>query len=410
MKILAMETTGAAASVCVRGADGMPHTLFSSGGMDHLQSLMPLTKQLLEEQNMTLADLNAIAVSAGPGSFTGIRIGMAAAKTIGQIMSLPVIPVMTLGAYIYSQAVRDRKDALLCPMIDARRKTVYAAAYHIEEGAAAIEAGCFALEDFLSRSLVAAEAAGVSRLIFAGSGADQYRNVLEGFDFSGLEWELVPEMQAAAAEILCGAERSSAVEDPVPLDEIEPVYLKKAEAEEKRRAGLLGRKKKKVGKEAVMDLPPEDEPVDYRAVSAEEAQRLAELDAECFREAWSADSFRGDLEGARTPFYCGAYNPSGRLIGFAGLVCLADEAELNRVAVHPLYRNRGIAGGCLDRILEQARGAGVNRIWLEVREANRSAIGLYKEHGFRVIGKRVGYYRSTGENALVMECKREEHP
>ena len=96
------------------------------------------------------------------------------------------------------------------------------------------------------------------------------------------------------------------------------------------------------------------------------------------------------------------------MIGFAGAVWLLDEGEINRVAVHPLYRTRGIGASCLSGVLEALENEEVGRILLEVRESNRSAITLYKNCGFRVISKRKNYYQDTGENALIMQRTGEE--
>ena len=72
------------------------------------------------------------------------------------------------------------------------------------------------------------------------------------------------------------------------------------------------------------------------------------------------------------------------------------------MAVHPLYRARGIADRMMDLLLEAAEEKGAKIQFLEVREANRQAIALYKNHGFSVVGRRDGYYAETGENALLM--------
>ena len=198
------------------------------------------------------------------------------------------------------------------------------------------------------------------------------------------------------------------------FNDAEPVYLRKAEAEVKRAEGKLGlRARKKLEKERqkILEMPSAEEPITCRALSGEDTAvltQLAELDALCFEKSWNEEAFRGDLCGAREAVYEGAFNSEGQMIGCAGAVSVMDEAEVNRVAVHPLYRARGIGGTCLDRVLQRLKNNGVTTAFLEVREANRSAITLYKNHGFRVISKRKNYYQETGENALIMQWKREE--
>ena len=194
-------------------------------------------------------------------------------------------------------------------------------------------------------------------------------------------------------------------------NDAEPIYLRKAEAEIKRAEGKLGlraRKQAEEDRQKILEMPPADELIRYRNLSEDDVDILAELDRLCFKKSWNRDAFLGDFRGARETVYEGAFNSSGKLVGFAGAVFVMDEAEVNRVAVHPLYRTRGIGGHCLDRVLGRMEEKNVTVVFLEVREANRSAITLYKNHGFHVISKRKNYYQETGENALIMQWKREE--
>ena len=158
----------------------------------------------------------------------------------------------------------------------------------------------------------------------------------------------------------------------------------------------------------MLEMPPADEEITYRRLTAEDIPGLAGLDSMCFGNPWSEDAFRGEFYGSREAVYEGAFNSKGAIIGFAGAVWLLDEGEINRVAVHPLYRTRGIGGACLTRVLRELEKENLDRVLLEVREANRSAITLYKNSGFRVISKRKNYYQDTGENALIMQLTGKE--
>jgi tRNA threonylcarbamoyladenosine biosynthesis protein TsaB len=88
---------------------------------------------LLGEAGATKQDLEGVAVSLGPGSFTGVRIGLAAAKTLAQWMQIPLVGISTLEALAYP--FRECTDSLLVPLINARRKQAYVALYHGESGA-----------------------------------------------------------------------------------------------------------------------------------------------------------------------------------------------------------------------------------------------------------------------------------
>jgi [ribosomal protein S18]-alanine N-acetyltransferase len=91
-----------------------------------------------------------------------------------------------------------------------------------------------------------------------------------------------------------------------------------------------------------------------------------------------------------------------RVLGYAGLMLLVDEAHITTVAVHPAHHRRKIATRLLVAVLEEARAMGAQAATLEVRAANLGAQRLYQNFGFAPVGLRPGYYAETGEDALIM--------
>lgn len=125
--ILNIDTALDNASVCLsREADPL-HLLVNENQKDHAAWLHPAINSLLQEQQCRLQDLDAIAVSIGPGSYTGLRIGLSAAKGFCYALSIPLIAVGTLP--VMACAVQEESDALICPMIDARRMEVFTALF-----------------------------------------------------------------------------------------------------------------------------------------------------------------------------------------------------------------------------------------------------------------------------------------
>ena len=96
MKLLAVDTTAKAASVCLASEDGIIGEFYVNTALTHSQTLMPMLEQLLSSTGTKISDLDAIAVNAGPGSFTGVRIGVAAVKGLAFADDLPCIPVSTV--------------------------------------------------------------------------------------------------------------------------------------------------------------------------------------------------------------------------------------------------------------------------------------------------------------------------
>lgn len=128
---------------------------------------------------------------------------------------------------------------------------------------------------------------------------------------------------------------------------------------------------------------------------------IYEIEKICFPDPWSLESIRYELEDNDRAFYVVAVH-SGKVVGYAGLWWVLDEGHITNVAVRPGYRNRKIAEGIMNVLLEHTIKAGVLHHTLEVRESNEPAIKLYEKLGFEVRGVRKGYYRFGGEDALIM--------
>lgn len=93
---------------------------------------------------------------------------------------------------------------------------------------------------------------------------------------------------------------------------------------------------------------------------------------------------------------------AGRVVGYAGIWVLLDEAHLTSIAVHPEWRGRGLGRALMEEMLALARSLGVRAMTLEVRPSNLPARRLYASLGFEERGRRKGYYADTGEDALIM--------
>lgn len=126
--LLNIDTAVQAASVCLSLNGENIGMKINPSQKDHAAWLHIAIQELMQEQHYSLHDVKAIGVSAGPGSYTGLRVGMATAKGLCYALSLPLIPVNTLKAMAYA-ALAEPAD-LLCPMIDARRMEVFAGVYN----------------------------------------------------------------------------------------------------------------------------------------------------------------------------------------------------------------------------------------------------------------------------------------
>lgn len=128
--ILHLETATSCCSVAVAKDGILLSQRFINDGFKHAENLMLLANEALSESKYTYKDLSAVAVSAGPGSYTGLRIGVSAAKGICYALDIPLITISTLEILARTFQLQHPENLqLLCPMIDARRMEVYTALY-----------------------------------------------------------------------------------------------------------------------------------------------------------------------------------------------------------------------------------------------------------------------------------------
>lgn len=132
MKILALETSAKAVSAAVAEDGKILAAGYQDTGLTHSRTLMPIVEHLLQNTGLTMADIGAVAVAAGPGSFTGIRIGVSAAKGLAFAADKPAIGVSTLAAMARNAAFAD--GLIVCAM-DARRNQIYNALFEARDGA-----------------------------------------------------------------------------------------------------------------------------------------------------------------------------------------------------------------------------------------------------------------------------------
>lgn len=231
MYILAIETTGTKCSVAITDENGKITEFENYERFAHLQSLIPMISELLESTQLKIEDITAIAVSQGPGSFTGIRIGVTTARALAQALNIPAVEVPTLRSFVYHSADR---DGAVCPVFDARRNQVYGAAYIYDENGEAIEivkGGAYTLDEYMSLLIDSSRQFERKKLFFCGDGANAYREAIEKAATSaGLEVEIEDVIQQASFIARLGLELYKKGQ-AVPYGLIEPDYMRESEAQ-----------------------------------------------------------------------------------------------------------------------------------------------------------------------------------
>ncbi len=225
MAILGIETTGPYCSVGLLDEEGQVHVEVGTQRFQHLATVTPMIEKILGQKNITFAQVDTLAVSVGPGSFTGIRIGVTTARALSQLTGIKLLPVPTLPAF----ALQERKKGfLLCPILDARRGQVYGGAY--DGTKEMVPGGPYLLDDFMEKIKAAAPH---QTPLFVGDGVPVSLERLE----QGLGKENFSQKETfqSARGVLTYAQnyKGDFLKNP---NELLPNYMRMAEAERQRLA------------------------------------------------------------------------------------------------------------------------------------------------------------------------------
>ncbi len=171
--ILNIETGTEVCSVALAKDKQLLALVESSDGMEHGRLLSPFIEKVLNEQKITPNELDAIAVSEGPGSYTGLRIGVATAKGICYGANKPLIAINSLQSLAMIAAEQNQKVDLLCPMIDARRMEVYTALFDLN-GSFANDVSAQIIDESSYAELLKEK-----RVAFFGNGAEKCKPLIQ---------------------------------------------------------------------------------------------------------------------------------------------------------------------------------------------------------------------------------------
>ncbi len=228
MKILAIESSSLVASAAILTDDVITAEYTINHRKTHSQTLLPMISAICELSGTALSELDAIAVSGGPGSFTGLRIGSATAKGLGQALNIPLIHVPTLEAMAYNVYAA---DGLVCPIMDARRQQTYTGIYEFvdDELHTVFGQSAVSIEELIDRLNELGR-----RTVFVGDGIPVFRDIIdERAQFSHSYAPAGMNRQRAATVALIGAQYFKAGKVQ-PAQEHLPEYLRVSQAERER--------------------------------------------------------------------------------------------------------------------------------------------------------------------------------
>ena len=227
MRILALETSAKAVSAAVTEDGKVLCSGYQDTGLTHSRTLMPIVEAMLKNTGLTVQDCDAVAVAAGPGSFTGIRIGVSAAKGLAFAADKPCAAVSTLEAMARNVA---HMDALVVCAMDARRSQIYNALFEICGG----KPVRLCEDRAISLAELGEELGKMQKSAFlVGDGAQLcYNTCLD----MGIPAVLAP--GNLVSQSAWGVAMAAFGQTPAPAEELLPVYLRLSQAERERQARL----------------------------------------------------------------------------------------------------------------------------------------------------------------------------
>lgn len=363
MKILSLDTAMAACSAAVIDTESPLPLAEACVAMErgHAEALPPMVAEVMAASGLAFADIDRIAVTTGPGTFTGVRIGLAFARGLGLALGIPVIGIDSLSAI----AANEPAHAPLLVVSDARNGEVYAARFDAERkliSGPGVTTAVRASEELSSNMLILGTA--TSTVIAASGRADVSASRVNPLPVASHFARLA----------------ASALPGPMPA----PLYLRAPDAKPQsvplRQVSVLTFER--------ADLPA--------------ASLLAALHEQSFDEGWTTSAFEDllNMPGAAAEIAIELDEP----VSFILTRRAADEAEIITIGTRPQAQRRGVAKQLLAHHFAGLAAQGVSRVFLEVAASNAAAQALYRGFGFTEAGRRKGYYkRSDGvEDAIVM--------
>lgn len=373
MKILSIDTASNICGVSLLDKTQLISQWDKNTGRTHSENLMPMICHALSQANLTLNDIDLFVCDKGPGSFTGIRIGVATMKAFHDSLGIPCVGVTSLEALAYSV----KQDGFIACLLDSKNDNCYFALYQLKDNeyteviAPTADTLINALkkcQEFYTPSIP---------ITFIGDCVELHKDLIEE------KWKHFPILYAQNHHLnsyyvgLAGLEKwkKNQIEDVLPL------YLKKPQAQ---------RQWEEKTKE-----------ITITSMTLTDLDEISPILTSDFDSFWHKDILKTELTSANSQYLIAKQDH--KILGFAGIKILVDEADIMNIVVRKDKRNQGIGTLLVKNLIQLCQNLNLTCMTLEVKEENYPAIHLYKNLGFEQIGVRKNYYQN--QNGLIMAKK-----
>lgn len=373
MKTLAIDTSSKRCSVCILEDTKILIDLYNDDEKTHSVKLMPMVAKALEDCNLILDDINLLSCSVGPGSFTGVRIGVATVKSFVDAKNILAIGVSSLESLAYNVKNIVSPSTLICSMIDAKNENIYCGLYNFSDNicntlamfAENINISINKIKEIFNQS-------GYTDILFVGDASIIYKDILK-LNFQNLLFANPEDNVQKGTSVALAGYSKYLQKDYANLS---PIYLKKSQAERTL-----------------------EEKIQISNMTLEDIEAISPIFNTEFDEFWTINNLRNDFLNPNSTYFIAKLNDE--IVGFAGILKICDEANIMNIVTKINKRNLGIGTKLLQALILSSKEQNCTSITLEVNEHNKEAIHLYEKFNFKRIGLRKNYYNNT-DDAILM--------
>lgn len=376
MKTLAIDTSSKVCTVSILDDDDVLINLYNDDEKTHSVKLMPMVDEAFRKTNLNLYDMDLLACCIGPGSFTGVRIGIATVKAFSDVTNIPVVGVSSLEGLAYNVKDKCSISSLICSIIDAKNNNVYCGLYNFKDN------DCTKLSIFaedinktISNINHIMKNKNFDNIIFVGDGSVIHKDLLKS-NFSNITFAQDKDNYQNSISIAKSGINKYNKGEYGDSSTISPIYLKKSQAERAL-----------------------EEKIKIFEMTSEDIELISKNFNTDFDEFWSIDNLKNDFNNPNSSYFIAKLNDE--IVGFVGTLKIVDELNIMNIATKVDKRSLGIATKLLSYVIEYSKSIGCKSITLEVNENNIPAIHLYEKFNFKRIGLRKKYYNNT-DNAILM--------
>lgn len=364
MNSLAFNTTGMGTQFCLQ--KGTKNFFLETEFSKHSETFFPMLDQFLHQNKMTLKNIDVFAVCCGPGSFTGIRIGLSVIKMFAYVFQKPCITVTALEVLAYNIFDKLKSGEMVCSIINAGSQNLYYEVFK-KVGSSLEEVTSPKVCTFMQFEKIKEKLD--AEFVY-------YDNNEKKYDFVVFKNK---KQNFSAKSLSVAVQQKIEKNEFTAYKEIMPLYLRTSQAEQ----------------------CAQNDEIDFAVGNKYDVDEISKLEQNSDADdiPWNKKSIMESFD--NKSYRCFLAKQKGEIVGYVSALDLGDEYEILRIVVSKRARFKGIGTKLLKHLFKQAKEEEKSSIVLEVNQFNYSALLLYEKLGFCSVGNRKNYYHGKFDGFIM---------